>query len=128
MTYDTRIIGIDVACGLTVLGMFGTHIDAHIGMITPSNRLEPDTPSDAVSGRSSVLFAGPAGVSIATMSGRTGAMSGADLSGVRLRPTVRAFHVFVMGAAHSAWHQCRRDPPDVHRRHRCDGRKGARRG
>ena len=55
MTYDTRIIGIDVACGLTVLGMFGTHIDAHIGMITPSNRLEPDTPSDVVSGRSSVV-------------------------------------------------------------------------
>ena len=93
MTSDTRIVGIDVARGLAVLGMFG----AHIGVIMPFDWLQPDTWSDVVSGRSSILFATLAGVSIAIMSGRTTVVSGVDLSRVRLRLAVRAFLVFVIG-------------------------------
>ncbi|MBG6056324.1 putative membrane protein YeiB [Salinibacterium sp. CAN_S4] len=93
MTSRTRIVGIDVARGLAVLGMFG----AHIGVLTPFDWLEPATWTDVVSGRSSILFATLAGVSIAIVSGRMTVVTGAELTRVRLRLVVRAFLVFVIG-------------------------------
>jgi uncharacterized protein len=93
LTAPSRIVGIDVARGLAVLGMFG----AHIGVLTPFDWLEPGTWTDVVSGRSSVLFATLAGVSIAIVSGRTTAVSGADLSRVRMRLGVRAVLIFIIG-------------------------------
>ncbi|MDJ0334840.1 heparan-alpha-glucosaminide N-acetyltransferase domain-containing protein [Salinibacterium sp. G-O1] len=93
MTSATRIVGIDIARGLAVLGMFG----AHVGVIGAFDWLQPDTWSGVVSGRSSILFATLAGVSIAIMTGRRVVATGADLSGARFRIAVRAMLVFVIG-------------------------------
>lgn len=93
MTAASRIVGIDVARGLAVLGMFG----AHIGVITTFDWSQPETWTDVVSGRSSILFATLAGVSIAIISGRRVAVVGPELSRVRLRIAARASLVFVIG-------------------------------
>ena len=52
-----RIVGVDIARGLAVLGMFG----AHVGVQQSFDWLEPSTWSDVVNGRSSILFAVLAG-------------------------------------------------------------------
>jgi uncharacterized protein len=89
-----RIVGIDVARGLAVLGMFG----AHIGVTTPWEWTDPSTWLDVVNGRSSILFATLAGVSIAILSGRDHPVEGADLRAARIRILVRAGVIFVLGA------------------------------
>ncbi|SOE03176.1 heparan-alpha-glucosaminide N-acetyltransferase domain-containing protein [Blastococcus haudaquaticus] len=88
-----RIGGLDLARGLAVLGMFGAHLD--IG--TELTR-HPSTWAAVVDGRSSILFATLAGVSIALLSGRTRPADGVDLVRARLRITVRAAWVFAIGA------------------------------
>jgi uncharacterized protein len=89
-----RIVGIDVARGLAVLGMFG----AHVGVQQPFDWLEAGTWSDVVNGRSSILFAVLAGVSIAIISGRSGRLDGAPLVQARVRILVRAALIFAIGA------------------------------
>ncbi|WP_162238988.1 MULTISPECIES: DUF418 domain-containing protein [unclassified Rathayibacter] len=78
----SRIVGLDVARGLAVLGMFAAHL-------APSSR---EMPWD---GRSSVLFAVLAGVSIGLMTG------GAGRSSHRLRDTasilLRGLYLLVIG-------------------------------
>lgn len=93
MSPTTRIVGIDLARGLAVLGMFG----AHLGVIMPFDWLEPGTWTGLVSGRSSILFATLAGISIAILSGRTTAVTGAELTRARLRIVVRAALIFIIG-------------------------------
>jgi uncharacterized membrane protein YeiB len=88
-----RIGGLDLARGLAVLGMFG----AHLGL---GDELTPDPASWAavVEGRSSILFATLAGVSLALLSGRTRPVEGTELVRARMRILVRAVWVFAIGA------------------------------
>ena len=84
-----RLVGLDVARGLAVLGMFA----AHAGPVEPGNWLR-----ELVSGRSAALFAVLAGVSIALLSGdeRPRNRSWAAASA---RIAVRAAILFPLGLA-----------------------------
>ena len=88
-----RIIGVDVARGLAVLGMFG----AHVGVTERFDWANPETWSDVVNGRSSILFALLAGVSIAIISGRTEPLDGVELVRARIRIFTRAVLIFAIG-------------------------------
>jgi len=70
---------------------------AHVGVTVPFDWAEPGTWLDVVNGRSSILFALLAGVSIAIISGRTRVASGTDLRAARIRILVRAVLVFALG-------------------------------
>jgi uncharacterized membrane protein len=88
----SRIAGLDVARGLAVLGMFA----AHFGL-GGELALDPSTWAGVVDGRSSILFATLAGVSVALLSGRSHPPRGLDLQRVRVRIVVRAVWVFAIG-------------------------------
>jgi uncharacterized membrane protein len=87
-----RIGGVDVARGLAVLGMFGAHLGA-----TGELGWDPGTWRAVVDGRSSILFATLAGVSIALLSGGRTPATGQELAGARTRVLVRAAWVFAIG-------------------------------
>jgi uncharacterized membrane protein YeiB len=89
-----RLVGVDIARGLAVLGMFG----AHVGVQQPFDWGEPGTWLDVVNGRSSILFAVLAGVSIAIISGRSHPLDGVPLVQARVRILVRAALIFAIGA------------------------------
>ena len=91
-----RIGGLDVARGLAVLGMFGAHLDIGGELTT-----DPSSWAALVDGRSSILFATLAGVSIALLSGRTRPAEDVDLVRARLRIAVRAAWIFVLGGMSS---------------------------
>jgi len=88
-----RLHGIDVARGLAVLGMMAAHVGAHRDFDFAS----PETWLGIADGRSSILFATVAGVSIALMSGRSTPVQGDELVRVRLRILVRAVVIFALG-------------------------------
>src|SRR5690349_14377841 len=82
-----RIVGIDVARGLAVLGM----MTAHVG---------PDDPfgvSQLADGRPAALFVVLAGLSLALLSGSTDPVSGTRLVQARVRILVRALLLFALG-------------------------------
>lgn len=88
-----RIIGLDVARGLAILGMFAAHT-----VDTPAwSWDDPGTWGDIVNGRSSILFAVLAGVSIAMLSGRRTPLDGLPLLQARMRILIRAVLVFAIG-------------------------------
>jgi uncharacterized membrane protein YeiB len=89
----SRLRGIDVARGLAVLGMMAAHVGAHRDF----DFARPDTWLGIADGRSSILFATVAGVSIALMSGRTTPVRGEELVRVRLRILIRAVVIFAVG-------------------------------
>lgn len=93
-----RLIGVDVARGLAVLGMFA----AHLGVPRELVLQDPGTWGAIVHGRSSVLFALLAGVSLALVSGRTTPVTGRALATVRGRTAVRAVLLFALGVGLSA--------------------------
>src|ERR687890_540453 len=88
-----RVIGLDVARALAVFGMLG----AHVGGVPADVVASPSSWLGAVHGRSSVLFAVLAGVSLALLTGRTVAPAGQDLVRARTRVLVRAAWVFGIG-------------------------------
>ncbi|WP_312172510.1 heparan-alpha-glucosaminide N-acetyltransferase domain-containing protein [Microbacterium sp.] len=90
-----RILGLDVARGLAILGMAG----AHIGVSAPFDPFEPSTWGDLVNGRSSILFAVLAGVSIALMTGRSAGPDPARLPSIRLQLVGRGAVIFLIGLA-----------------------------
>jgi uncharacterized membrane protein YeiB len=90
-----RIVGLDVARALAVFGMFG----AHVGAVADDVGWSPSTWPAVVHGRSSILFAVLAGVSLALLSGRTDPVRGDDLVRARTRILVRAAWVFAIGGA-----------------------------
>src|SRR6478609_10962815 len=90
-----RILGLDVARGLAILGMAG----AHIGETSTFDWLDPATWTDLVHGRSSILFAVLAGVSIALMTGRSALPDPARLPGIRLGLIGRGAVIFLIGLA-----------------------------
>jgi uncharacterized protein len=88
-----RVIGIDTARGLAVLGMYG----AHVGITEAFDWPRPETWLDVVNGRSSILFALLAGVSIAIISGGARPVDGTELVQARTRILVRAALIFALG-------------------------------
>lgn len=74
--------------------MFG----AHIGAVADDVDASPSTWTGVVNGRSSILFAVLAGVSIALLSGRTVPYTGEALTRVRVRLVIRAAWVFAIGS------------------------------
>ena len=90
-----RVIGLDVARALAVFGMLG----AHVGGVPADVVASPSSWLGAVHGRSSVLFAVLAGVSLALLTGRTVAPAGEELVRARTRILVRAAWVFAIGVA-----------------------------
>ncbi|MFS4507630.1 heparan-alpha-glucosaminide N-acetyltransferase domain-containing protein [Clavibacter sp. Sh2141] len=88
-----RLRGIDAARGLAVLGMMA----AHVAVPRTLELGDPASWLAITDGRSSILFATLAGVSIALMSGRERPVDGGDLARVRLRILVRAACLFLLG-------------------------------
>jgi uncharacterized membrane protein len=89
-----RVGGLDVARGLAVLGMLGAHLGD-----TGTLGWDPATWRAVVDGRSSILFATLAGVSIALLSGGRTPATGQELARARTRVLVRAAWVFAIGGA-----------------------------
>ncbi|MFB8191103.1 heparan-alpha-glucosaminide N-acetyltransferase domain-containing protein [Microbacterium sp. NPDC055988] len=90
-----RILGLDVARGLAILGMAG----AHIGETEAFEWTNPATWTDLVHGRSSILFALLAGVSIALMTGRSVLPEPERLPSIRLNLVGRGAVIFLIGLA-----------------------------
>jgi uncharacterized membrane protein YeiB len=88
-----RIVGLDVARALAVFGMLG----AHVGAVPGDVRTTPAGWLGVVNGRSSILFAVLAGISVALLSGRTRPVAGDDLVRARMRILVRAAWLFAIG-------------------------------
>ncbi len=88
-----RIAGIDLARGLAVLGMFA----AHLLWIEPLDFTDPSTWNAVVSGRSSILFATLAGVSIGLVTGGRRPLEGEAMRTARLRLVLRACLLWLLG-------------------------------
>jgi uncharacterized membrane protein len=86
-----RVVGVDVARALALLGMMATHLlPGRIGLDVP-------WPQQLAGGRASALFAVLAGVSVALVSGRTQPVHGLERYAVRL--AVRAVAIGALGLA-----------------------------
>jgi len=90
-----RILGLDVARGLAILGMAG----AHIGETEAFDPFDLSTWTDLVHGRSSILFAVLAGVSIALMTGRSVLPDPERMPSLRLQLIGRGAVIFLIGLA-----------------------------
>ncbi len=88
-----RIFGVDLARGFALLGMF----TAHFGLATEAELMSPTTWGGLVNGRSSILFAILAGVSLAIITGKTTPFIGQKLADARFKIIVRALCIFVIG-------------------------------
>jgi len=88
-----RIVGLDAARGLAVLGMIG----AHLVLVDAFDWGYPDTWFDLVNGRSAILFGVMAGVSLSLVGARGRAAGGVELVRARLSILVRALAIFVIG-------------------------------
>lgn len=89
-----RLGGVDLARGLAVVGMLAAHL------VTVDERFtlqRPETWVDAVNGRSSILFAVLAGVSIALTTGAVRPLAGDAVRIARRRLLVRAGGLWVLG-------------------------------
>lgn len=87
-----RLMGIDVARALAVFGMMA----AHFGAASELELLRPETWGALVHGRSSLLFAVLAGVSISLMTGRARAAA-ESLPRIRLQLLGRGGVIFAIG-------------------------------
>lgn len=90
-----RILGLDVARGLAVLGMAG----AHIGETETFTWSDPTNWTEVVHGRPSILFAVLAGISIALMTGRSTIPDPEQMPSIRLNLVGRGAVIFVIGLA-----------------------------
>ncbi|MFE7846365.1 heparan-alpha-glucosaminide N-acetyltransferase domain-containing protein [Microbacterium sp. NPDC057407] len=91
-----RVAGVDLARGLAVLGMFAAHL---LWIRDPFRWGEPSTWIAVVDGRSSILFATLAGVSIGLATGGGTPVRGERLRVARIRLGVRAAILWVLGVA-----------------------------
>jgi uncharacterized membrane protein YeiB len=89
-----RIHGVDLARGLAVLGMFAAHL---LWITGPLDVSQPASWLVVVEGRSSILFATLAGVSIGLVTGGRTALRGEAATTVSLRIVVRACLLGVLG-------------------------------
>lgn len=90
-----RIVGVDTARGLAVLGM----VVAHVGLDDSDRTFPPGGWSQLADGRPSALFVLLAGVGLALLSGGDHPVTGTRLVQARLRILVRAALLVVMGTA-----------------------------
>lgn len=90
-----RIMGLDIARGLAVLGM----IAAHVATLPALEWSKPWTWAGIALGRSSILFAVLAGVSMAIMTGGRHPYTGQQAVNARFRILVRAVALLVLGGA-----------------------------
>lgn len=86
-------MGLDVARALAVLGMIGAHVGESGGVVP----FDVSTWGGLVHGRSSILFAVLAGVSIALMTGRSAPPTPEQMPQVRLRLLGRGAAIFIIG-------------------------------
>lgn len=88
-----RVVGVDVARALALLGMMATHLlPGRVGFEVP-------WPQQLAGGRASALFAVLAGVSVALVSGRERPLRGRARYAAGVRLAVRALLVGVVGLA-----------------------------
>ncbi|HWK78882.1 heparan-alpha-glucosaminide N-acetyltransferase domain-containing protein [Microbacterium sp.] len=89
-----RIAGVDLARGLAIIGMFAAHL-----LLTAEGFVwsDPDTWTALVDGRSSILFATLAGVSIGLVTGGRVPATGRRMSTARWRLALRAAMLLVLG-------------------------------
>lgn len=88
-----RLRGVDLARGLAVLGMFAAHAANAPTLLAA----DPATWGGVVHGRSSILFATLAGVSVALMTGRSTPPGDDEVVAARMRVLVRAACLFALG-------------------------------
>ncbi|MGC4108177.1 MAG: heparan-alpha-glucosaminide N-acetyltransferase domain-containing protein [Thermomicrobiales bacterium] len=88
----SRIAGLDIARGLAVIGMFAAHL-----LTRRDLGWDPESWRFIAFGRSSILFAVLAGISIALLSGRQTPPDGMPLVQARMRILVRAVMIFAIG-------------------------------
>lgn len=86
-------MGLDVARALAVLGMMAAHLGATYDMEV----LRPETWGGLAHGRSSLLFALLAGISISLMTGRTRSPLPESMPGIRLMMLGRGAMIFLIG-------------------------------
>ncbi len=89
-----RVAGVDLARGLAVLGMFAAHL---LWIREVFDWGDPTTWIHIVDGRSSILFATLAGVSIGLVTGGPSPLAGSAMETARLRLVVRAFLLWLLG-------------------------------
>lgn len=89
-----RIVALDIARGIAVLGMAAAHTVELSGELRWA---DPSTWGELVSGRSSILFAFLAGISIALMTGRARVPAQEELGRMRLSLFARGLVIFVIG-------------------------------
>ncbi|MGO2664644.1 heparan-alpha-glucosaminide N-acetyltransferase domain-containing protein [Mycetocola reblochoni] len=94
MAARARLDGLDLARGLALVGMLAAHTLSAGELVWG----DPSTWIGVVDGRSSILFATVAGVSLALMSGRESPPAGQDLVAARVRLLTRAVIVFAVGS------------------------------
>jgi len=85
--------GIDLARGLAIVGMFA----AHLLDTTAFEWTHPATWTDVVNGRSSILFATLAGVSLALVTGGERPFDGARMASARCSLALRAACIWLLG-------------------------------
>ena len=90
----TRIAGIDLARGLAIIGMFTAHL-----ITRPALQADPATWIAIVDGRSSILFATLAGVSIGLVTGGATVLEAPALRVARQRLAVRGCLLWLLGIA-----------------------------
>lgn len=88
-----RIPGVDLARALAVIGMFAAHLLDQDDLVWT----EPETWAGIVDGRSSILFATLAGVSLALTAGRRPGDTRADRFRTDLRTAARALLIWMLG-------------------------------
>lgn len=86
-------MGLDIARALALLGMIGAHVGATEELVL----LDPTTWGALVHGRSSILFAVLAGVSIALMTGRDTVPTPERMPQIRLSLLGRGAAIFIIG-------------------------------
>lgn len=93
-----RIIGVDIARGLAILGMFVAHLGPapEVGGVV-------GVAMYVSHGRASILFATLAGLSLALVTGGMHTSGGKVLSGAKRRMAVRAGIIFAIGAGITMW-------------------------
>ncbi|MDY0909284.1 heparan-alpha-glucosaminide N-acetyltransferase domain-containing protein [Microbacterium sp. CFBP9034] len=89
-----RIAGVDLARGLAVLGMFAAHL---LWIDDSFEWTDAATWVAVVDGRSSILFATLAGVSIGLVTGARTPLRGSALKTARVRLAVRALLLWLLG-------------------------------
>ncbi|TQJ32442.1 heparan-alpha-glucosaminide N-acetyltransferase domain-containing protein [Microbacterium sp. SLBN-146] len=89
-----RVGGVDLARGLAVIGMLAAHL---IAIVEPFAWGDPSTWIAVAEGRSSILFATLAGVSIGLVTGGRTPLRSASLVTAMLRLAVRALLLWIIG-------------------------------